>query len=173
MILTCKTVQAFSCFLKEACQQSIHYMAVDYPLFEITQWAKSPRLALRGTVHVGVIIQKHKKPNSTKTPLQEIPQPQTTAEGLFKSGCHILSLFILTQVLFWLLLEVQCLFMPLRNWRFDRAHGDSRSWGSCWLRPNYRQALKGSGWTVKIYTAISLISDLGSVLTDRIGRCID
>ncbi len=37
MILTCKTVQAFSCFLKEARQQSIHYMAVDYLLFEITQ----------------------------------------------------------------------------------------------------------------------------------------
>lgn len=57
MILTYKTVQVFPSFLKEARQQSIHYMAVDYSLFEITQWAKSPQLALRGTVHVGVIIQ--------------------------------------------------------------------------------------------------------------------
>ena len=168
MILTCKTVQAFSCFLNEACQHSIHYMAVDYPLFEITQWAKSPRLALRGTVHVGVIIQKHKKPHSKKY-LNHRQQHRAYSSLAATSS----PLFILTQVLFWLLLEAQCLFMPLRNWRFDRAHGDSRSGGSCWLRPNYRQALKGSGWTVKIYTTIALISDLGSVLTVRIGRCID
>lgn len=82
----------FFCFLRAVLQQSIHYMRVDYPLFEITRWAKSPQLALRGTVHVGVIIQWHKKPHSTKTPLQE--KPQTTAEGLFKSGLpHGLSFY--------------------------------------------------------------------------------
>lgn len=96
---------------KEARQQSIHYKAVDYPLFEITQWAKSPRLALRGTVHVGVIIQSHKKPQKHLSRREET-QPQMSAEGLFQSGCHILSLFILSQVLVALIGLVVFVYTP-------------------------------------------------------------
>lgn len=33
----------------------------------------------------------------------------------------------------------------------------------CWQAPNYGWALKGPGWTVKIYTGTPLVWDLASV----------
>lgn len=66
----------------------------------------------------------------------------------------------------WCSVWCQCLFRHLRisYWLARRCSRADPSRGS-WLTPNYRQVLKGPGWTVKIYTTISLISDLCSVRT--------
>lgn len=94
VVPTC-TAASILLLLRAAWQQSIRYMAVDYPHLKSLSGLSLP--GLHSEVQYGT--RWCNNPNSIKTlTLQKHlsrnnpPKPQTTAEGFFKSGCHIVFL---------------------------------------------------------------------------------